>query len=58
MIGNMKHLNTNLSNYNIILGSKSPRRKEILNKNNIDPAIDIISFILAIVFFAMNGLYS
>ena len=33
MIGDMKmECNTNLNKYNIILGSKSPRRKELLNK--------------------------
>ena len=45
MIGNIAmKLNINLSNYNIILGSKSPRRKEILNKMGINFKIKYIDF--------------
>ena len=44
MTGNMKHLNTNLSNYNIILGSKSPRRKSILDKIGLKFTIQKIEF--------------
>ena len=45
MIGNIAmKLNINLSNYNIILGSKSPRRKEILNKMGINFKIKHIDF--------------
>ncbi len=40
----MKHLNTNLSNYNIILGSKSPRRKSILDKIGLKFTIQKIEF--------------
>ena len=41
----MKHLNTNLSNYNIILGSKSPRRKSILDKIGLKFTIQKIEFV-------------
>jgi len=45
MTGNIAmKLNINLSNYNIILGSKSPRRKEILNKMGINFKIKYIDF--------------
>ena len=44
MTGNMRHLNTNLSNYNIILGSKSPRRKSILEKIGLKFTIQKIDF--------------
>ena len=45
MTGNIAmKLNINLSNYNIILGSKSPRRKEILNKMGINFKITHIDF--------------
>ena len=45
MIGHIiMKLNTNISNYNIILGSKSPRRKEILSKMGIKFKVIQINF--------------
>ena len=45
MIGNIvMRLNTKLYNYNIILGSKSPRRKEILDKMGVKFKIIHIDF--------------
>ncbi len=45
MIGHIiMKLNTNISDYNIILGSKSPRRKEILSKMGIKFKVIQINF--------------